>query len=96
MEEDIVSYLSRLAKLKVSEEVSSVLKQQIEGILHYMSILDEVSTEGVSPTHHVHENRKITLRPDVEKKTLSSEEYLKNAPSTIGTMVRIPTVIKGK
>ena len=96
MKENILDYLSRLTMLKIAEDKSAALNKEIKAILEYISILDEVDTEGVAPTYHVNRDKKITLRPDIEEQNLLQEDYLINAPSKIGTMVKIPTVIKGK
>lgn len=96
MKENILDYLSRLTMLNIAEDKSAALNKEIKAIVEYISILKEVDTEGVAPTYHVNRNKKIALRPDIEEPNLLQEDYLINAPSKIGTMVKIPTVIKGK
>jgi len=53
--------------------------QQVNQILKYVEKLNEIDTEGIEPLSHSMDLVNV-MRDDVEKKSLSQEEALKNAP----------------
>lgn len=84
--------VAELARLKFKEEEIGKFQQQLNDILGYVAILDEVDTEGVEPLISVHDgfNR---LREDEVKKSLTMEEAMRNAPETNEGALIVPKVI---
>lgn len=71
-----IDYLSKLAKLKFSEEEVEILIEDLNKIIGYMEKLNEVNTENIEETVHTYflENN---LREDEVKASLDKKEVLK-------------------
>ena len=68
--------ISLLCKIKIDDETSSSLMQDLESILTMVNKMEELDTSKVNPLTHPIENTQ-TLREDKEKKT-SKEIDFKN------------------
>lgn len=84
--------VAELARLQFKEEEIGDFQQQLNDILGYVEILNEVDTEGVEPLISVHDgiNR---LRTDEVRKSLTTEEAMKNAPETSDGALIVPKVV---
>lgn len=95
-DKDMIHYLTQLSHIHCTEDEQESLMNDLGEMLDYVEKLQEVDTEKVSPCHHVLEDFTNVMREDEVGETLSRETFLKNAPSHIGGMIRVPPVIKGK
>ena len=88
-----VDYVARLGRLALEEDEKKKYQGQLDDILKYMDLLDEVATEDVEPMAGPVELF-TPLREDEVKASLPVEEALANAPSRSGTSLRVPKVIE--
>lgn len=86
--------LIQLCRIDCNEEEQEKLLNDLKNILTYIEQLNEVNTENVSPCNHVLEGVANVMRDDVIGQTLSRDDFLANAPSQVGGMIRVPPVIK--
>ena len=88
-----VHYVAGLAKLHLSEEEVEILSRDMNSILSYMELLNNLATSDIEPLEHV-----ITLatdyRKDVAQKALDHKKALKNAPAADSDFFRVPKVIE--
>lgn len=87
-----VEYLGKLARIELSEEEKKKLENDLEKILEYISKLNKVNTENVSPTYHVLPVKNV-FRKDKVKESFSREELLKNAPDKTEEFFKVPKII---
>ncbi|MFH0791750.1 MAG: Asp-tRNA(Asn)/Glu-tRNA(Gln) amidotransferase subunit GatC [bacterium] len=73
-----VERLARLAYLDIQKEEVMILEKQLEDTLSYVSHLNEIETDGVSPTSQVSGNINV-FRNDEIKQSFTQEEALSNA-----------------
>lgn len=92
-EEEIVK-LTHLCRIRCSEQERALLKENISKILLYISQLQEINTQEVPPCIHIIEPAASVTREDLVGETLRREEFLSNAPSHVGGMVKVPPIIK--
>lgn len=92
-EEELLK-LTKLCRIECTEEEKKALGSNISKILAYIDLLQEVDTENVPACSHVMEQLSNITREDKVGPTLSRDEFLANAPSHIGGMVRVPPIIK--
>lgn len=85
--------MAGLARLQLSEEEVKTFKEDMNDILGYMDLLEEVDTENVEPLEHVIE-LESRLRKDEAKEPLAHEDALKNAPDADSDYFRVPKVIE--
>lgn len=89
---DGVSHVANLARLEFTEEETQHFTEQLSRILDYIGKLNELDTENVTPTSHIHPLQNIT-KPDVVKPSLPREEVLANAPEPEEGFFGVPRVI---
>ncbi|MEO1021726.1 MAG: Asp-tRNA(Asn)/Glu-tRNA(Gln) amidotransferase subunit GatC [Bacteroidota bacterium] len=74
-----VRYVAELAHLQLSEKEIPDFVRDMNQILDYMELLNELDTSTIEPLNHVIEQHKA-LRPDLAEQPLSHVDALKNAP----------------
>ena len=89
-----IKSLTQLSKIQCTEEEEESLLQDLKNILAYVEQLEEVNTENAIACNHILELSDNVWREDVIGATLSREVFLSNAPSQVGGLVKVPTVIK--
>ena len=88
-----VEYISKLARLSVSEKEREAFSAQLQGILSYMEKLNELDTKDVEPTSHVVSLSNV-MRDDVQRASISREDALANAPDHTDKFYRVPKIIE--
>lgn len=88
-----VEYIANLARLKLHEDEEERLVKDMNQILEYIELLNEVDTEQVAPLEHVTELT-TRFRKDVALTPLDHELALKNAPDADSDYFRVPKVIE--
>lgn len=91
--EDDVRYVARLARLDLSDQEVSVMREQLSKILEHASRVSLLATEGVAPTSHAIPLSNV-FRPDEVEDPLSVEEALANAPEREDGMFRVPRILE--
>ncbi|HLS90460.1 MAG TPA: Asp-tRNA(Asn)/Glu-tRNA(Gln) amidotransferase subunit GatC [Limnochordia bacterium] len=87
-----VEHIARLARLALSEEEKELIQRQLETILEYAAILNEVDTEGVEPSAHVVALTNV-LRPDERRPSMPKEKALANAPEARDGYFYVPRIL---
>ncbi len=87
-----VEHIAWLARIELSEEEKKLFTEQINTILEYFRIIDEVKTENTAPTFNV-QNLMNVFREDAVEPSLSTDEALKNAPKTEKGFVKAPRIV---
>ncbi len=88
-----VRYVADLARLQLSDKEVQSLAKDMNNILGYMDLLNELDTDQVEPLEHVID-LKSRLRPDVANTPLKHDDALKNAPDADSDYFRVPKVIE--
>ena len=90
-----IEKIAELAQLKFSEDELESFTPQMNEILNYMEKLNELDTDNVEPLSHPVEQTNV-FRKDELKKSLTTEEALKNAPEKNEHHFKVPKVIGDK
>ena len=89
---DEVLYVANLARLDLDEASIEKFAGQIDNILEYIELLNQVDTKDVKPTSHA-----IALtnafREDEQRAQLETDQALDNAPSGEDGFFVVPKVI---
>ena len=94
LDRQAIQKLVELSRIQCSDEEQDALLDSLKKILTYVEQLQEVDTEDVPVCNHVIPGMTSPMREDEVGAVMSREEFLENAPSHIGGMVRVPPVIK--
>ncbi|GAB5410858.1 MAG: Asp-tRNA(Asn)/Glu-tRNA(Gln) amidotransferase subunit GatC [Balneolaceae bacterium] len=88
-----VRYVANLARLQLSEEDVKNIALDMNKVLGYMDLLNELDTSSIAPLEHVIEMNS-RLRKDEARPTISHDDALKNAPDADSDYFRVPKVIE--
>lgn len=91
---ETVKNLSELSRIYCTPEEQQAILKDLHAILNYFEVLQEIDTQSVPPCYMVLAELENVLREDEIGETLSRDDFLANAPSHTGGMVRVPSVIK--
>jgi aspartyl-tRNA(Asn)/glutamyl-tRNA(Gln) amidotransferase subunit C len=88
-----IKHVARLARLTLSDNEQELFASQMSAILSYAETLNELDTDGITPTAHAVpvEN---AFRPDVAQASIGIAKALHNAPDRVETFFRVPPVIE--
>ena len=89
---DGIRHVANLARLEFNEEETQHFTEQLTRILDYIGKLNELDTDEVPPTSHIHPLHNIT-KPDVVKTSLPRDAVLANAPEPEEGYFGVPRVI---
>jgi len=88
-----VEHIAKLAKLKFNENEIDEYTTQLNQILTYVDKLNELETENIKPLLHPVDGENV-FREDVQKKSISTEDALKNTLYKTDKYFKVPKVIK--
>ncbi len=95
MEISDVRKVASLARLSLSDEELRSCGDQLNSILDYVRLLDEVDISGVAPMTHPVPAENI-FRDDRMMPSLPREAALANAPKTDGQFFEVPKILEEK
>ena len=85
-----VHHVANLAHLEFNDEETAHFTEQLARILGYIGKLNELDTDAVPPTSHIHPHQVVIMgsqteashvaKPDVVKPSYPREKVLANAP----------------
>lgn len=88
-----VDEIAHLARLQFEGEEKEAIKKDLNRMLEFMDVLNEVDTSNVEPLIYMTEETNV-MRDDVVKSTITQEQALKNAPSKDSDYFKVPKVLK--
>ena len=84
--------VAKLARLKFTPEEIEKFQVELNDILGYIDMLDEINTDEVKPLIQVN-NTVNNLREDKVRESLSVEKALSNAPDSGDGAIVVPKVV---
>ena len=90
--DETIEYVGILAKLELSGEEKENAKADMETMLDYIDILNELDTDGAEPMSHVFPVHNV-FREDVARDVDGSEDTLANAPLKKDNSFKVPKTI---
>lgn len=94
LDKETIKQLTALCRIDCTEEEQDALLNDLKKIIDYIEQLQKIDTDQVPPFSHILEDMVNVTREDVVGDLLNREDFLANAPSHIGGMIRVPPVIK--
>lgn len=90
---DDVKKLADLSALSLTDDQLESMRQEIDRILDYFRMLDEVDTLGVEPTYQVTGLTNVMRADEIAADQLSQGQLLKNVPCQQDGLIKVPKVI---
>jgi aspartyl-tRNA(Asn)/glutamyl-tRNA(Gln) amidotransferase subunit C len=91
--EQEVKKIADLSRLSLTKDELEKRTEDMNNILNYMDILNEIDTDDVEELNNVHDMH-ASLRADTANCSLSKEDILKNSPSSNGDYIQVPLTVK--
>ena len=88
-----VEHVALLSRLEFSEAELDKYTVQLDAILAYIDVLNQVDTEGVEPLAHVLDLKNV-MRQDVVVPSLPRKSALRNAPETENGFFKVPKIVE--
>lgn len=85
-----IEHIGWLARIELTDEEKEVFEVQLNSVLEYFNVLDEVEGDA-PPTHHVLGITNV-FRDDIPKKALDLKSVLKNAPKKENSYIKGPRI----
>ncbi|MDO4742099.1 MAG: Asp-tRNA(Asn)/Glu-tRNA(Gln) amidotransferase subunit GatC [Candidatus Saccharibacteria bacterium] len=94
IDEETTEHLTELSKFALKEEeLKKSLMRDLDTILDYISILEELDAEDTEPTYQVSGLENVWREDEVKKQDASPDELLELAEETEGEQVKIPRIL---
>lgn len=90
--DEVIEYVGILAKLELTGEEKTAAKEDMEKMLGYIDILNELDTSTVEPMVHIFETANV-FREDKVTNVNSRENMLRNAPQKAENCFVVPKTI---
>jgi aspartyl-tRNA(Asn)/glutamyl-tRNA(Gln) amidotransferase subunit C len=87
-----VRHLAELSAIKLTDDELKPLAHDIDNIVGYINMLDELDTDGVEPTFQLTGLQNV-WREDEVKQNLTREQLLALAPESEDNQVKVPKVL---
>lgn len=88
-----VKYVAHLARIALTPAEEQQLGAQLDDVLGYIEKLKEVDVSQVEPTAHAVPLVNVT-RADEPRPGLAHEDALRNAPSELDGLFRVPRIVE--
>ncbi|MFP7171245.1 Asp-tRNA(Asn)/Glu-tRNA(Gln) amidotransferase subunit GatC [Terribacillus sp. 7520-G] len=87
-----VLHVAHLARLAITDEEAEKMTKELDAIIGYAELLNELDTDNVEPTTHVLDLKNV-MREDEPRKWIDREDALKNAPDQKDGQFRVPSIL---
>lgn len=91
--EDDVHKIAKLARIKLADEEVSKMCGELDAIVNYIELLQEVDTEGIEEVAQVTGLVNV-VRADEKQPMLSTSEVLQNAPHANEVAFLVPKAVE--
>jgi aspartyl-tRNA(Asn)/glutamyl-tRNA(Gln) amidotransferase subunit C len=90
--EDVL-HLAELSRLEISEDEIEPLKKDLDGIIGYISQLDELDTDGVEPTYQCFDMQNVWREDVIEDFEANREDLLNLTVESEDNQIKVPKVL---
>lgn len=87
-----VLHIAELAKLRLTEDETEMLADQLSEMLDHFAVLNQLDTDTISPTAQAIYRRNV-LRDDLVAASLSPEQVLANAPRRLDDQFQVKPIL---
>lgn len=92
IDDQLVDDIAKLAKLSFEGSEKEAIKNDLNNILDFMQVLDELDTDDVEPLIFMSSSIN-TWREDQAQTTITKEEALKNVPFKDSDYIKVHKVV---
>ena len=89
---DLIKYLETLARITLSEEEEKKVGSELQDILTYIDMLNELDTDGVEAMSHCFPVTNV-MREDKVASSMTPDEIVANAPESQDGCFVVPKTV---
>lgn len=89
---DLIKYLEKLARITLTEEEEKKVGNELQDILTYIDMLNELDTDGVEAMSHCFPVTNV-MREDEVQPSMSADEIVANAPESQDGCFVVPKTV---
>ena len=89
---DLIKYLEKLARITLSEDEEKKVGNELQDILTYIDMLNELDTDGVEAMSHCFPVTNV-MRGDEVAPSMSPDEIVANAPESQDGYFVVPKTV---
>ncbi len=89
---DLIKYLESLARITLTEEQEKKVGTELQDILTYIDMLNELDTDGVEAMSHCFPVTNV-MRNDVVEPSMTPDEITANAPESQDGCFVVPKTV---
>lgn len=93
IDRNLVEYLEKLGRIKLTEEEKVAAEKDLQDILTYIDTLNELDTDGIEPASHSFPVANV-MRDDVVTNKADTENILRNAPDSKDGCFVVPKTVE--
>ena len=93
IDSNTISHLAELSDFTLSEAESEGLVKDLQGIVAYISQINELDTEGVEPTYQVFEMENVWREDEIIKQDADREQLLALTKKAEDNQIEVPKVL---
>ncbi len=90
---DLIKYLESLGRITLTEDEEKKVGKELQDILTYIDMLNELDTDGVEAMSHAFPITNV-LRKDEVKDSMTPDEIVANAPESQDGMFVVPKTVE--
>lgn len=91
--EETVRHLADLADISLSEAEAKRLEGDLQGIVNYISQLDELDVTGAEPTYQVFEMENVWREDEILPQEVDREGLLALTVESVDNQIKVPKVL---
>lgn len=91
--QETILHLAELSNFALKADESERLVSDLQGIIGYISQLDELDTNGVEPTYQVFEMENVWRADEILPQEADREALLGLTKDTIDHQIKVPKVL---
>lgn len=89
---DLIKYLVKLARITLTEDEEKKVGNELQDILTYIDMLNELDTDGVEAMSHCFPVTNV-MREDEVQPSMSADEIVANAPESQDGCFVVPKTV---
>lgn len=89
---DLIKYLEKLARITLTEDEEKKVGNELQDILTYIDMLNELDTDGVEAMSHCFPVTNV-MREDKIQPSMSADEIVANAPESQDGCFVVPKTV---
>ena len=89
---DLIKYLEKLARITLTEDEKKKVGNELQDILTYIDMLNELDTDGVEAMSHCFPVTNV-MREDEVQPSMSADEIVANAPESQDGCFVVPKTV---